>query len=61
MNAVRAPDEYGLDRDAIETLVAGGAFDAFALLGPQRVGKSTVVRAFFPGANAVAAIARLLF
>jgi len=58
MNAVRAPDALGLDHAAIDALVAGRALDSFALLGPHPVGRHTVVRAFMPGAESVAAIAR---
>ena len=58
MNAVRSPDNLGIDDAALDALATGRDLDAFALLGPHDVGNGRVVRAFMPGASAVTVVSR---
>ncbi|HEY4137934.1 MAG TPA: 1,4-alpha-glucan branching enzyme, partial [Casimicrobiaceae bacterium] len=56
MKAPHTIDDVGIDRTAIDAIVAGRVSDPFDVLGPHDVGKSRLVRVFMPGANSVAAI-----
>jgi len=56
MSAAPLPAAAG-DPAAVAALVSGRHGDPFALLGPHETGSGPVVRAFLPGARAVAAVA----
>ncbi|MFD1744129.1 1,4-alpha-glucan branching protein GlgB [Rhizobium helianthi] len=53
MNMERSELMAGLDRHAIEALVAGRHGDPFSILGPHPMQGACVIRAFYPGAEGV--------
>jgi 1,4-alpha-glucan branching enzyme len=56
MNMERSELLSGIDREALNALVEGRHGDPFSILGPHPVHGVTVVRAFLPGAEAVALV-----
>lgn len=53
MNIERSELIAGLDPQAVEALVAGRHGDPFSILGPHPAQGSTIVRALYPGAEAI--------
>ncbi len=56
-SSVAAVDPGSVPDAVVEAIVAGGHGDPFAVLGMHDVGNAVVVRAFVPGAEAVAVVA----